>query len=63
MQPLFKRGAVFLSSIPRRGGASRGGTRAIRGHEANPVPPPHTIETIHQAHLRAIYTDVNTEKS
>lgn len=32
-------GAVILSSIPRRGGASRGGMRAMRGHQ-NPVPPP-----------------------
>lgn len=52
-------GAVIVSSIPRRGGASRGGRRAMRGHQLNPVPPPHHHHH-HQPHPYVINTDVNT---
>lgn len=68
MQPLFMTGDVILSSIPRRGGASRGRMRAMRGHQLNPVPPPPlhhpppttTAVTKHQPHPCAINTDVHT---
>lgn len=60
MQPLFMTGDVILSSIPRRGGSSRGGMRAMRGHRLNPVPPSPTTVTNHQPHPCAINTGVNT---